>query len=106
MKALMLSDGSALRYHDLAGQGPPILFVHGLGCAGSCDYPAVARAPSLVDRRVVLVDLLGYGHSDRPAEFGYTVADHARAPSPPQRRATSATGTTDNAPKAKWTSRS
>lgn len=79
MKALMLSDGSALRYHDLAGRGPPILFVHGLGCAGSCDYPAVARAPSLVDRRVVLVDLLGFGHSDRPAEFGYTVADHARA---------------------------
>lgn len=66
-----------LRFHHLAGQGRPLLFVHGLGCAGSCDYPAVARAPALRDRRAILVDLLGSGFSDRPTDFTYTVRAHA-----------------------------
>jgi pimeloyl-ACP methyl ester carboxylesterase len=78
VRALPLSDGSLLRFHDLAGHGPALLFVHGLGCAGSCDYPAVARAPALAGRRVLLVDLLGFGLSDHPSDFGYAVADHAR----------------------------
>lgn len=68
---------SRLLYHDLAGEGPPLLFVHGLGCASSCDYPAVAAAPALRGRRMLLVDLLGAGFSDRPQAFGYTIQDHA-----------------------------
>ena len=31
-----------LRYHDLSGSLIPILFIHGLGCCGSMDYPTVA----------------------------------------------------------------
>lgn len=68
---------SRLRYHDLAGDGPAIVFIHGLGCASSCDYPAVAAAPALRGRRMLLVDLLGSGFSDRPQAFGYTIQDHA-----------------------------
>jgi len=67
-----------LRYHELPGEGTPILFVHGLGCSGSSDYPEAATDPALVGHRMLLIDLLGFGFSDRPNDFGYTVEDHAR----------------------------
>ncbi len=70
--------GALLRYHDLPGAAPPLLFVHGLGCASSSDYPRVAAEPALAARRRLLVDLLGFGFSDRPPAFGYAVEDHAR----------------------------
>ena len=66
-----------LRYHDLPGKDMPILFIHGLGCAGSFDYPEVAAQALLKNHRRILVDLLGSGYSDKPGEFGYTVGDHA-----------------------------
>ncbi len=79
MRAFDLGGGlGRLRYHDLPGEGTPLLFVHGLGCASSCDYPQVAAEPALAGRRRVLVDLLGFGFSDRPEAFGYAVEDHAR----------------------------
>ena len=59
------------------GQGTPTLFIHGPGCASSCDYPGVAAAPALAGHRMLLVDLLGYGFSDRPTDFAYTVENHA-----------------------------
>ena len=31
-----------MRYYDFPGNDIPILFLHGLGCAGSFDYPQVA----------------------------------------------------------------
>ena len=40
--------------------------------------PAAAQPP-LTDRRRILIDLLGFGYSDRPAEYGYTLEDHADA---------------------------
>jgi len=79
MKSIVVpgTEGGRMRYHDLPGDGPPLIVVHGLGCASSCDYPTVAADPALCGRRMLLVDLLGSGFSDRPAEFGYTVSDHA-----------------------------
>lgn len=74
---LQMVQGS-LRYHDLPGSGRPLVFIHGLGCASSCDYPRIASDPALAGRRMVLVDLLGAGFSDYPAGFGYTIDDHAR----------------------------
>ncbi len=71
--------GAYLRFHDLPGTGVPLVFLHGLGCASSCDYPRVAAEPALAGRRLLLVDLLGYGFSDRPTSFGYTVTDHAQS---------------------------
>ena len=70
--------GASFRYHDIPGKGSPLLFIHGLGCASSCDYPQVATAPYLRGRHVILIDLLGSGFSDRPKKFGYTTTDHAR----------------------------
>lgn len=79
MKSLKLrTERAYLRYHDIAGSGPPLIFIHGLGCASSCDYPAIAADPALAGRRMLLVDLLGSGFSDHPAEFGYTIDLHAR----------------------------
>lgn len=67
-----------LRFHDIPGPGTPLLFVHGFGCAASCDYPRVVADPALRPRRCLLVDLLGSGFSDRPAAFSYTMDAHAR----------------------------
>lgn len=59
-----------MRYHDLPGKGMPILFIHGLGCAGTFDYPEVAAQDSLKNHRCILVDLLGAGCSDKRLDFG------------------------------------
>lgn len=67
-----------LRYHDLPGEKATILFIHGLGCAGSFDYPQVASQPKICEHRRILVDLLGFGFSDKPLEFSYTVRAHAK----------------------------
>lgn len=78
MKAYALDNsGWLLRYHDLPGSEPAVIFLHGLGCAGSLDYPAVAAQPPLSAHRRIIIDLLGCGFSDKPADFGYTVTDHA-----------------------------
>ena len=77
MKILRTSSGT-LRYLDFAGEGRPLVMIHGLGCAGSFEYPHVASAAALRGRRVLVPDLLGYGYSDRPCDFGYTTTDHAR----------------------------
>ena len=69
--------GARLHYLDLPGSGTPLVFLHGMGCASSCDYPQVASAQPLQRRRRILVDLLGSGYSDRPAGFDYTVRAHA-----------------------------
>lgn len=71
------SQHGTLRYHDLPGSGVPLLFVHGLGCASSSDFPRVAADPALAGRRRLLLDLLGAGFSDRPNNFAYTIAAHA-----------------------------
>ena len=79
MKSLFIEQANAhLRYHDLAGAGTPCIFVHGLGCAASCDYPQVAFDPALTGRRMLLVDLLGSGFSDRPDGFSYSIRGQAR----------------------------
>jgi len=78
MKEYFISKANCkLRYHDFPGKGVPILFIHGLGCAGSFDYPQVAAQKALQGRHCVLIDLLGAGFSDKPEDFGYTVNEHA-----------------------------
>lgn len=67
-----------LMYHDIAGEGVPIVFLHGLGCASSCDYTVVAAHEALRGRRILLVDLLGSGFSERPRDFAYTVDGQAK----------------------------
>lgn len=55
------------------------MFIHGLGAASTADYPHIATHPALAGRRSLLVDLLGFGFSDRPQDLGYSIEDYARA---------------------------
>ena len=77
MKQYRLKNGSAVRYQDLPGAQPPLVILHGLGCASSFEYPAVVSSPALCGRRALLVDLLGAGYSDKPLDFDYSVEAHA-----------------------------
>ena len=49
--------GATLRWHDFPGDGLPVVFIHGLGCASSYDYPRIASDPALRERRKILIDL-------------------------------------------------
>ena len=71
------NENNKMRYHDLPGKDTPILFIHGLGCAGSFDYPEVAAQTDLINHRRILIDLLGSGFSDKPDNYLYTVKEHA-----------------------------
>jgi pimeloyl-ACP methyl ester carboxylesterase len=66
-----------LCYHDLAGDEPTLVFLHGLGGASSEAFPEIARHPLLVNSRTVLVDLLGFGYSEAPVDFSYAIEDQA-----------------------------
>ncbi|MEA1103823.1 hypothetical protein U8M76_13580, partial [Klebsiella pneumoniae] len=46
--------GATLRWHDFPGDGLPVVFIHGLGCASSYDYPRIASDPALRERRKIL----------------------------------------------------
>jgi pimeloyl-ACP methyl ester carboxylesterase len=86
MRELFLPDlDAAIRFHDSAGvpvggaptgRALPLVFIHGLGCA-SVDFVETARDPRLVAHRAILIDLLGFGFSDRPEGFSYTLEAHA-----------------------------
>lgn len=77
MKEYIVDDmKNKMRYHDLPGEDTPILFIHGLGCAGSFDYPEVAAQTDLINHRRILIDLLGSGFSDKPDDHLYTVKEH------------------------------
>ena len=78
MHSLYLADLDAyLCYHDLPGQEPACVYLHGLAGASSADFPQVACDPRLASHRALLVDLLGYGFSGRPAAFPHTLTAHA-----------------------------
>ncbi|WP_309053931.1 alpha/beta hydrolase [Streptomyces sp.] len=80
MRELYLEDERAhIRWIDLPGEGPVRVFVHGLGCTGASDFAHIATHPALGGGRALLVDLLGYGLSDRPAGFDYRMESQAAA---------------------------
>ncbi|MEU1866521.1 haloalkane dehalogenase [Streptomyces gardneri] len=68
-------DSSAGRVHYIdEGSGPPIVFCHG-SPTWSFLYRHIVKG--LRDRyRCIAVDHLGFGLSERPAGFGYTVSEH------------------------------
>jgi pimeloyl-ACP methyl ester carboxylesterase len=78
MKAVHLPAQQAfLRYLELPGADPPLLWLHGWQCTSSGELLEAAAQPSLSGRRSLLIDLLGHGYSDRPEGFGYTAEAHA-----------------------------
>ena len=60
-----------------AGQGPPVLAVHGLGGTKGSFLPTLA---ALADRfRIIAMDLPGFGDSDKPIGAAYDAPFFARA---------------------------
>jgi pimeloyl-ACP methyl ester carboxylesterase len=79
MRSLVLEKPAAvMRFLDFDGERePPLVFIHGLGGAGSAHFPRLLAEPAFAGHRLVAMDLLGHGYSDRPAEFEYSLEDHA-----------------------------
>jgi pimeloyl-ACP methyl ester carboxylesterase len=71
------ADGSAIRWTELPGTDPARVYLHGLGGSSTHCFAEVASSDGLRGRRSLLLDLLGYGVSDRPVDADYTVEDHA-----------------------------
>jgi len=69
--------GCTVRWQDLPGHGDPVVFIHGLGCASSYEYPRVVCDPQFGARRAILIDLPGSGYSDKPEHFSYRTCDQA-----------------------------
>ncbi|OZD07252.1 hypothetical protein CH275_08890 [Rhodococcus sp. 06-235-1A] len=58
---------------------PAMVFLHGLGSAGVPAFGSIAVDPAFDGRERLLPDLLGFGFSDRPLDFAYSLDDHAAA---------------------------
>lgn len=72
-----LTAGASVRWHDLPGKGIPVVFIHGLGCASSYEYPRIVADPAFAGQRAILIDLPGYGFSDKPRDYDYSIAHQA-----------------------------
>ena len=71
--------GGVLRFLDFGdADGPARVYLHGLGFS-SASLVHVAADPTFLPFRSVLVDLLGFGLSDRPETLDYTIETHASA---------------------------
>jgi pimeloyl-ACP methyl ester carboxylesterase len=79
MKPVYLpADRAFLRYIEVPGDDPPLLWLHGWQCSSTGELmPVAVRAP-LRGRRSLLIDFLGHGYSDKPLDFAYTREAHAR----------------------------
>jgi pimeloyl-ACP methyl ester carboxylesterase len=61
-----LSVGDIQLYYEVAGQGEPLLLLHGLG-GSSQDWPD--QVPAFAERyRVITADMRGHGRSDKPVQ--------------------------------------
>ncbi|WP_448630936.1 alpha/beta fold hydrolase [Cellulomonas soli] len=72
-------DGARMGYVELEGDGPTLVYLHGLGSCSVAYFARPAAEPGLAGRHVLMLDFLGFGLSDRPDTFGYSVTDHADA---------------------------
>ena len=71
-------DRAFIRFTEIPGEDPPLLWLHGIMCSSTGELMQAAVQPELRGRHQLLIDFLGYGYSDRPVGFGYTPEDHAR----------------------------
>jgi len=78
-QAVSIGDGLALNVVDLAGNGTPIVLVHGLP-SNVGDWAALPQKLAALGHRVVVYDRIGYGWSSRSPIAGdaYTYASSAR----------------------------
>ena len=62
-------------FYEEVGDGPPVLFIHGLAGSSHC-WRGVS--PLLPGYRRIALDLKGHGDSGKPADGAYRVSDHAQ----------------------------
>jgi pimeloyl-ACP methyl ester carboxylesterase len=62
-------DGVRTFYRRVAGEGPPVVFVHGNPSHSEDWLPFLQR----IDRPALALDLPGWGRSERPARFDYSM---------------------------------
>ena len=89
MQQVDVADGSAIRWTELPGVEPAVVVLHGLGASAVGHFLHVLTDSPLLGRRVLLVDLLGFGLSDRPEGFDYSLQSHAESVAHILRHATS-----------------
>lgn len=71
-------NGFRIHYYALGPEGgPPVVLVHGLG-GRSEDWEKLAPYLRKAGYRVYLPDLPGFGQSERPANFSYSVTDQSK----------------------------
>ena len=69
--------GHRLHYEtEGPADGPPVVLVHGLGGRAE-DWRDLAPYLAKAGFRVYLPDLIGYGRSEKPADFSYSIHDEA-----------------------------
>ena len=70
--------GERLYYYAAGsrGSGEPIVLIHGFPTSGHLWLDVVAKLPP--GHRVIVVDLLGFGRSDSPANADYTIGAHGK----------------------------
>lgn len=79
MKSVFLPDDRAfIRYIEVPGDDPPLLWLHGWQCSSTGELLPAAVQPPLRGRRSLLIDFLGHGYSDKPTDFRYSLEEHAR----------------------------
>ena len=74
---LLRKQNAHLFYHDFPGELPALIYLHGLGSSSSSSFPRCVGHPQLRDHRSLLIDFLGYGYSDRPANYSYSMQAQA-----------------------------
>jgi pimeloyl-ACP methyl ester carboxylesterase len=80
MKHIEIAENrSRMGYIELPGSEPTRIFIHGLGSSSIAYFTATATDPTFAGNHTLLVDLLGFGISDRPQDFSYTLDDQAAA---------------------------
>lgn len=67
-----------VRFHHITGKGDPIIFIHGLGCASSYEYPKVIASDKFGGKQAILIDLPGCGYSEKPKGYDYSLTNQAK----------------------------
>ncbi len=67
-------NGVKIKYCE-TGVGEPMIFLHGFG-ASSCSWNEILE-PLSRKNRLILIDLKGFGLSDKPLDDKYSISDQA-----------------------------
>jgi pimeloyl-ACP methyl ester carboxylesterase len=72
-------NGYRIHYYEQgSGSAPPVVLVHGLGGHAE-DWRSLRPYLVAAHRRIYMLDLPGYGRSDWPQNFSYSIPDEANA---------------------------